>query len=148
MAYNNFKPKKSIYTFRDLEVYQKSMECSVLTIKNLQPALAKLNYPFLESMSNCCMYIPLHIGEAHSQRFSNFALGMLTLEKAMTNCNKMVIFLEQSQGLYGDKINGELTEDLIRRYVECKNKMFRLGRSWKKYRKEYAEDENKNTVRF
>ena len=139
--YNKFQPKKTGYSFRDLEVYQKSMECSVLILKNFKPALTKLKYPYLENMINTCLSIPLYVGESHGQRFSDFNLGIATLEKAMTGCNKMVIFLEQAKGLYGIKINNDLAEDLIRRYIECRTKMFRLGNSWKKYRKEYSGNE-------
>ncbi len=32
---------------------------------------------------NCCMSIPLFVGEAHSTRFNNFAEGVNLLEKAM-----------------------------------------------------------------
>jgi len=144
--YNKFQPKKTGYSFRDLEVYQKSMECSVLILKNFKPVLTKLRYPYLENMVGSCLSIPLYVGESHGQRFGDFNLGITTLEKAMTGCNKMVIFLEQAKGLYGVKINIDLAEDLIKRYIECRTKMFRLGRSWKRYRKEYAEDDNKKSV--
>lgn len=46
MAYykQNFTPKKPVHTFRDLEVYQRTMECSVLIVKDLRPSLLKLKY--------------------------------------------------------------------------------------------------------
>jgi hypothetical protein len=112
------------------------MECSVLLVKDIRPALVKLKYPFLENMVNCAMSIPLFIGEAHSLRFSDFGAGVATLEKAMAGCNKMIIYLEQAAGLYGGKIKLDLAEDLTRRYIETRGKMFRLEKSWKKYRLE------------
>ena len=129
-----FAPKKPVHTFRDLEVYQKTMECSVLIVKNLRPGLLKLKYPFLENMINCCMSVPLYIGEAHSVRFADFAGGVSLLEKAMAACNKMVIYLEQAKGLYGSKIDADLADDIIGRYVENRGKMFRVEKSWKKFK--------------
>jgi len=129
-----FQPRKPIHSFRDLEVYQKMMDCSVLLVKDIRPALTRMKYPFLENMVNCAMSIPLYIGESHSLRFSNFKLAVATLEKAMVGCNKMIIYLEQVGGLYGRKINLDLTEDLMRRYMETKGKMLRLEKAWEKYR--------------
>jgi len=47
--------------------------------------------------------------------------------------------LEQVKGLYGIKLDGDLLEDLIGRYMETRNKMFRLSKSWKKFHQEYPE---------
>jgi hypothetical protein len=131
-----FQPRRPIRSFRDLEVYQRMMDCSVLMVKNIRPALTRMKYPFLENMVNCAMSIPLYIGESHSLRFSDFKLAVATLEKAMVGCNKMIIYLEQAAGLYGKKINLDLADDLMRRYMETKGKMFRLEKAWEKYRQE------------
>lgn len=136
-----FAPKKPVRSFRDLEVYQKMLECSVLVVKNLRAPLSKQKYSFLENMINCAMSIPLFVGESHSLRFSDFPLAIATLEKAMVSCNKMIIYLEQAIGLYGSKINTDLAEDLMRRYIDTRGKMFRLEKSWKKFR----ENNNQNT---
>ncbi len=85
--YNNkykFTPKKPVKTFRDLDIYQKTLECSVLVVKNIRPKLVSLKYPFLEGLVNCAMTIPLSIGEAHSIRFGNFASAISLIEKAMS----------------------------------------------------------------
>ena len=54
MAYSNYKnykpgfkhftPKKPVRSFRDLEVYQKTLECSVLIDKDILSALEKSKY--------------------------------------------------------------------------------------------------------
>ena len=131
-----FQPKKPVRSFRDLEVYQKTMDCAVIVKKDLEPKLKKLKYDFEENMMNCAMSIPLYIAESHSLRFSDFKLGVATLEKAMQGCNKMVVYLEQGMGLYGKKLDQVLIEDLMRRYMDVRGKMFRLEKSWKKYRSE------------
>lgn len=133
MIYKHFF-KRPVRSFRDLEVYQGAMECSVIIAKDIKPKLVRLKYELLENMINCSLSIPLWIGESHSLRFSNFPLAILTIEKAMAGCNKMIIYLEQVLGIYGQKLPGDLIEDLMRRYIELRGKMFRLEKAWQKFR--------------
>ncbi len=129
-----FTPKKPVRSFRDLDVYQKSMECAVIIAKNVKPKLKTLKYDYLENMLNCSMSVPLYIGEAHSTRFADFKGGVSLLERAMAGCNKMVVYLEAIKGLYGSKIDGELIDDIIGRYMEGRTKMFHLEKSWMRFK--------------
>lgn len=130
----NFTPRKPVKTFRDLDIYQKAMECAVIVVKNIRPKLVTLKYPFVEGITDCTMSVPLFIGEAHSIRFGNFALGLQLIEKAMSGCNKMIIYLEHIKGMYGEKadVDGVLDE-IIARYAETRTKTFHLELSWKKW---------------
>lgn len=127
-------------TFRDLEVYQKTVECSVIISKNIIPKLVRLKYPYAERAGECALAVPLLVAEAHSLRFADFALGVGYLEKAMSATNKMVVYLEHAKGLYGSKLDVDLIEDIANRYADVRTKMFRLEKSWKKYRSEYDDD--------
>lgn len=129
-----FSPKRVVKSFRDLEVYQKTLECSVVFGKSLAPALAEAKFPLLEGMTNCALSIPLFVAEAHGMRFANFDGGVATLERAMQGCNKMIVYLEQSLGLYGPALDVELVQDLSSRYMLVRGKMLRLERSWQKFR--------------
>lgn len=136
MTYYNkpFAAKKAFHSFRDLEVYQKTLECSVLISKDIRPKLVRLRYGLLENLVNSSISIPLYIGESHSLRYADFDGAVALLEKAMSTSNKMVIYLEQIKGLYGSKINVDLVEDIINRYLENRGKMFRLEKSWKRFK--------------
>ena len=136
-----FTPKKPVRTFRDLEVYQKALDCSVLVSKDIMPALVKLKYSYAERAGECALAVPLLIAEAHSLRFADFALGVGYLEKAMSATNKMTVYLEHAKGLYGSKLDTGLIEDIVTRYADVRIKMFRLEKSWKKFRTEYADNE-------
>lgn len=131
-----FVPKKPIRSFRDLEVYQKTLECSVLVAKFIIPDLTVANFPMTEGVSNCSLSIPLYVAEAHSLRFSDFKVATNTLEKAMLGCNKMIVYLEQSMGLYGAKVDTSLIQDLCLRYVAVRGKMLRLEKAWQKFKNE------------
>ncbi len=128
-----YSVKKLVHSFRDLDVYQRTMEASVVVVKNLKAKLVQLRYPFIEGMTQCSMSIPLYIGEAHSIRFGDHARGILLLEKAMADCNKMIIYLEQARGIYGNKLDFDLVDDLIKKYAETRTKIFRLEKAWQKF---------------
>lgn len=128
-----FKPKKPIRSFRDLEVYQKTLECAVLFSTSIKPELVKLEYDLLEGMTNCALSIPLFVAESHGMRFSDFKLAIATIEKAMLGCNKMIVYLEQVNGIYGTKLPIDLADDLSHRYMDARGKMFRLEKSWQKF---------------
>lgn len=133
--YNNkkFTPKAPVRTFRDLEVYQKTVEASVVIFKNLRPKLNTLKYVFTENLIQCSMTIPLYLSEAHSLRFGDHKKAILLLENAMAGCNKMVVYLEQIIGIYGSKVDRDQVEDLIKKYTDVRGKIFRLEKSWQKW---------------
>jgi len=129
-----FTPKKPVRSFRDLDVYQNSIGCTVIIVKDMKLKLVKLKYDYLENMLNCSMSVPLYIGEAHSTRFADFKGGVSLLEKAMAGCNKMIVYLEAVKGVYGPKVDGSLIDDIIGRYAEIRIKSFHLEKSWKRFK--------------
>jgi hypothetical protein len=152
-----FTPKKPVKTFRDLDIYQQTMNCAVIVTKSIVPVLESfgqedkgtkgkrktsdagesrhgdVKYPFLEGIIDCTMTVPLSIGEAHSIRFGDFTKGLALLEKAMSGCNKMIIYLEHIKGMYGDKVDTGILDEIIARYAEARTKTFHLELSWKKW---------------
>ncbi len=99
-------------------------------------------------MIHCALSIPLQIAESHSLRFSDFALAVATLEHAMQGCNKMIVYLEQALGLYGSAFDAGLMDDVSRRYLDVRGKMFRLEKSWKTYRQEEGVGGKPRQVRY
>ena len=138
---NPFTPRKPVKTFRDLEIYQKTIECAVLISKDVMPHLVKQKYQYAERLTDCAMSVPLLVAESHSLRFADFALGVGYLEKAMASANKMVVYLEHAKGLFGTKFDMGLIDDIIGRYILARTKMFHLEKSWKKFRSEYNDAE-------
>lgn len=128
-----FSPKKTVKSFRDLEVYQKPLEYSVTVARYIIPELEEQGYPLVEGMTNCALSIPLYIAEAHGTRFADFDKAIMILERAMQGCNKIVVYLEQSMGLYPKDVDVALVEELIKNYITVRGKMFRLMKAWKKW---------------
>ena len=155
-----FTPRKPVKTFRDLDIYQTAMNCAVIVMKDIIPVLEKMGqvksgksstqrtgnvkhgdvkYPFLDGFMDCTMTVPLSIGEAHSIRFGDFVKGLALMEKAMSGCNKMIIYLEHIKGMYGSKVDADVIDEIIARYAETRTKAFHLELSWKKWGRPAAE---------
>ncbi len=139
MAYNytykksRFRPRKPVRTFRDLEVYQKALEGAVVVAKYILPILKDVDYLLRDDMVKCSLDIPRYIAEAHSNRFESKVLAFPLLDKAMTGCNKMVVYLEQIRDIYSDKVERVMIEELIRKYVYNRRKIFNLYKAWKRF---------------
>ncbi|PIR87572.1 MAG: hypothetical protein COU10_03940 [Candidatus Harrisonbacteria bacterium CG10_big_fil_rev_8_21_14_0_10_45_28] len=127
-----YSPKRTVRSFRDLEVYQVTIECSVIICAELIPILEKDKFPLVEGMRNCTLSIPLFIAEAHGMRFADFNRAAATLEQAVQGCNKMIVYLEQVQGL-SHNADASFTEDMLNRYLRVRGKMLRLEQSWQKF---------------
>lgn len=144
---NNFSyaPRRPLHSFQDLEVYQKALECSVLVVKKIDeyrrfPAKKKKRPPsvmidelLLKNMLPCAMGIPHQVAEAHSLRFGDHAAGIAAIERAMLNCNKMVVYLEQFRDICETGIPWEFFDDAIKKYIYVRRKMLRLEQAWKKF---------------
>jgi len=130
---HRFSPKKPVRSFRDLEVYQATLACSVIVAKDVYPKLEKLACPFAEAMTDTARGIPLSLATGHSLRFGDHATAILILERAMAGCNKMAVYLEHAKGIYGPKLDASLLDDLVGRYEAARVKIFRLGKAWQKF---------------
>ncbi|MEK7169406.1 MAG: hypothetical protein AAB700_01040, partial [Patescibacteria group bacterium] len=93
-----FYPKKPMRSFRDLEVYAKTLECAVAVASSVRKMVPEFLHN--EGMTNCALSIPLWIAEAHSIRFADRKESIALLEKAMAGCNKMVVYFEEATGIY------------------------------------------------
>lgn len=129
---SRYSPKRTVRSFRDLEVYQVTMECAVIVSSEVVPILEKDTYVFVEGMHSCALTVPLLVAEAHGQRFSNFSKSLQTLEAAMQGCSKMVVYLDQG-GQLSVNLDEGVVKNLTDRYVRVRGKMLRLQRSWQKF---------------
>lgn len=127
-----FRPRRPVRSFRDLEVYQKALEGAVMTAKNILPLLKEQEYPMEKEMLKTALEIPCFISEAHSARFEERS-GLELLNQAMSGCNKMVVYLEQTRDIYSDKIERVLVEELIKKYIYNRRKLFNLYKAWKRF---------------
>ena len=130
-----FRVKKPIRTFRDLEVYQRTNQAATEIMTKVMPLLAESNSPLKEKLVDCCLKIPESIATAHSHRFET-GEELKFLEDALEGCNKAVVYLEQVRDIFIKDIEGRaVCDDLIKRYILTRRKIFNLYRAWKKFQK-------------
>ena len=140
---NSYQSKKPVKSFQDLEVYQKSLETSVFVAKTLVPAIKKKSKKakvteeadkiLIEAMLPTALGLPHLIAEAHSLRFGESTECLKKLEKAMTNCNKLVCYAEQARDISETGLEWEQFDELIKKYFYIRRKVLNLQRSWKKF---------------
>jgi len=127
-----FTPKKPVRSFRDLEVYQKALESSVIVVKKLLPVLRDKDCPIKDKMVACALELPKIIAQAHSTRFDAKKTGLEILDDAMKSHNIMIVYLEQVRDIYSEEIDRIVVEELIRRYAWNRRKTFNLYKSWQR----------------
>ena len=101
--------------------------------KSILPILIKEHYVLQDEMIKCSLEIPRQIAEAHSARFDSRDTGLKLLDKSMTGSNKMVVYLEQVRDIYSDKVERILVEELIKKYIYNRRKIFNLYKAWEKF---------------
>ena len=133
-------PKKPLRSFQDLEVYQKTLEASVILAKNVDGFLKKkrkdeseVREMIVKNMLPCALGIPHQIAEAHSLRFGDHIAAIAAIEKAMLNCNKIIVYIEQFRDICESNITWEVFDDLIKKYLYVRRKILNLQRAWKKF---------------
>ncbi|OGZ96210.1 MAG: hypothetical protein A3J10_02345 [Candidatus Sungbacteria bacterium RIFCSPLOWO2_02_FULL_54_10] len=149
-----YYPRRPLHSFQDLEVYQKALECSVLVareVNNFLAARAKIKKKqaehtnlidelLIKNMLPCALGIPHQVAEAHSLRFGDHIAGIAAIEKAMLNCNKMIVYLEQFRDICESGIPWEFFDGAIKKYIYVRRKMLRLEQAWKKFMPGYKKD--------
>jgi len=84
-------------------------------------------------MLPCALGLPYLIAEAHSVRFGGQKECLVLLERAMLNCNKMAVYLEETRDICQTGVETEKFNELIKKYLYTRQKILNLQRSWKKY---------------
>lgn len=128
-----FRVKKPIRSFRDLEVYQRAQEAATEIMAKIVPLMGEGNLPIKDKLIDCCLKIPESIASAHSHRFET-GEELKFLDHALEGCNRVVVYLEQARDIFIKEIEGRaVCEDLIKRYILTRRKIFNLYKAWKKF---------------
>lgn len=125
--------KKAVKHFTDLEVYQRSLAAAVFAAKLKNKNKSSLQLNILVSLTACALSIPHLIAEAHSQRFGTSEQSLLTLDKVMLHCNKMVVYLELTRDLCSVGLELDQFNEQIKKYFFIRQKVLNLQRVWRKY---------------
>ena len=128
-----FRVKKPIRTFRDLEVYQRTSQSATEIMTKVVPLLQDTQALIKDKLIHSCLKIPESIAAAHSRRFET-GEELKLLDDALEECNRIVVYLEQARDVSLKELEGRaMCEDLIKRYILVRRKIFNLYKAWKKF---------------
>ncbi|KKQ51556.1 four helix bundle protein [Candidatus Woesebacteria bacterium RIFCSPHIGHO2_01_FULL_39_17] len=138
-----FNNKKSITSFKDLEVYQNTYEACIIVHKRILPKLPKEEkFGLYDQLSRSTKAIPRLIAEGYAKRHQRSGFQKY-LDDAMGECNETVVGMEQIVDIYGIEI--ELCRKLVDIYDKSGRQLYKLANAWRQFKKD--ENRNRYTIR-
>ena len=130
MEYNNYRVKSPIKSFRDLEVYQKTIQLSN-EITNL-PFLNKEEFQQdNKEIKQISESIPKLIAEAYGDKFDSRELAHKKLTESVTLITNAVTKIDLFRQRFAeDKESKEILDNLLTTYQTQKIKVLNLRKAW------------------
>lgn len=129
--------KKPIRSFRDLEVYQRIYNASIISIMVIKEIVPKLpeseKYDLKDQISRASKAIPRLIAEGYAKRHQKFGFQKY-LDDAMAECNETAVCLCHCRDIYSNHVNKELCDNLIETYDISGRQIYRLRESWTNFK--------------
>lgn len=123
-----------IRSFRDLEVYRETYEASIKVYRDIIP-----NLPVEERNDLCSQLrrsakaVPRLIAEGYSKKHQQKGFQKY-LDDALGESNEMIVSLSHVADLYGNLVNKQVVEGLIRQYDKSSRQIYKLAVSWKNFK--------------
>jgi len=134
MQYKNFRVKSLIKSFRDLEVYQKTIE--------LSEELNSLEFIKSQEINSLTEKVPKLIAEAYGDRFDSKELAHNKLTEAITFTANIITKIDLfRQRFANNKENKEILDKLLTKYQTQKRKILNLRKAWDRV---FSKDNYKN----
>lgn len=123
-----------IRTYKDLDVYKRTMEAAKEVLIRLIPRLPAVEkYDLADQLRRCCKAIPALIAEGYAKKHQTKAFQKY-LEDALGECNEMNTHLTFCKDIY--KVDEKLCNELIDSYEISGKQLYNLRRNWRVYGKE------------
>ena len=141
MDYRNYRVKSPVKSFRDLEVYQKTIQLSdeITSLSFLGKEQFEDDNKEIKSIAE---KIPKLIAEAYGDKFDSKEIAHKKLTEAvtlMTNAvTKIDLFRERFRE---DKSSKEILDNLLTRYQTQKIKVLNLRKAWNRVFTNYPQNE-------
>ena len=123
---------KTIRSFRDLDVYNRSYEAMKKTHQKVLDLPKSEEYDLKSQLSRSVKAIPRLIAEGHSKRHQKRGFQKY-LDDAMGESNETIVSLSQCKDLYPELVDVTSCEELIETYDITSRQLFNLALSWDKY---------------
>ncbi len=141
MEFRNYRVKSPVKSFRDLEVYQKTIQLSD-EITNLpflnKGSFAKDN----EEIKSIAEKIPKLIAEAYGDKFDSKELAHKKLTEAITLITNAITKIDLLRQRFAEeKSNKEILDNLLTGYQIQKIKVLNLRKAWDRVFTDYKQNE-------
>jgi len=138
MEYHKYRVKSSIKSFRDLEVYQKTIQLSN-EITNLQFLKAKEFEKDNEEIKATAEKIPKLIAESYGDRFDSHELAHKKITYVISLTTNMITKIDLLREKFSeDKESKEMLDKLLIKYQTQKRKILNLRGAWVRISKMYS----------
>jgi len=125
--------KKTIRSFRDLDVYQESYNATLIVFKELLPQLPDSEkYDLKDQLSRSVKAVPRLIAEGYAKRHQKMGFQKY-IDDAMAECNETIVGIEMCRDIF--KANTELCEKLVDIYDKCGRQLYNLSMAWSKFKR-------------
>lgn len=125
---------KPIRSFKDLDVYKRSMEAAKVVSLRVIPRLpACEKFDLADQLRRCCKAIPALIAEGYAKKHQQKAFQKY-LEDALGESNEMNPHLVFCGEIYG--VEKGLCDHLIEQYEIIGKQLYNLRRNWRNFGKE------------
>lgn len=130
--YKRFRVKSTVKSFRDLEVYRKTVDLSArLTTFSVPAKYAKKAASSCEKLIATSRHVPKLIAESYGDKFPDIKLSLAKLESAMRLIADIVTEIDVLRSVLAEeKKTKETLDDLLAQYQRQRNKILNLQRAW------------------
>ena len=146
MEYSKFRVSSPIKSFRDLEVYQKTIHLSyeITNLSFLQETEFEKDKIQLKEISE---KIPLLIAESYGDRFDSLEIANSKLNEAITYITDIITKIDLLRDRFAEQREcKDILDKLLTNYAYQKTKILNLRKAWNRvFDKRENENENRES---
>ncbi len=133
---NSKNNKKSIQSYRDLDVYQKLYKAMLIVMKEIVPKLPKEEkYDLTDQMRRACKAPPALLAEGFAKRYQKRNWKKY-IDDSIGECNEMTNHLTVAIDLYSHYVDVQDCKEAINLYDISSRQLYNLQKSWKNFHEE------------
>lgn len=125
--------KKTIKSFRDLNVYQNLYKAMVLVLTKILPKLPnEEKFDLKDQMRRACKAGPALIAEGFAKRYQK-KNWQKYIDDTIGECNEMIHHLSVCIDVYSKYVDRKICEEIIDLYDHSSRQLTSLKKSWKNF---------------